>query len=201
MGMGPKNRRSEQARLRHCETRGREQIIGSAGPFYGFRNCEGGSFYVESFFWGIWVETRAFSAYFFALASGLSMFYFGTAMEVEPVYVIAIVTLVPLALFAMQKWPLLILVGLTVRGRTKNLASGGNKSHRSDYDLSAAFVGAIFWEILLMLAPSARSLSFSALFQGASLQSACFSCCFCAAMAISLVYTRSEQGAMKSRSI
>lgn len=133
---------------------------------------------------------------FFVLASGISMLYLALRWEVEPVYVIAIVTLVPLALFSMQKWPLLILVGLLFVGELKTSPAEGISLTDPTMIFLLLLSGAIFWEILLMLAPGARSLSFSALFKGQVAISMLF-LLFCAAMAISLLYTRSEQGAMK----
>jgi len=48
------------------------------------------------------------------------MFYLALRWEVEPVYVIGDCHVgTPLALFAMQKWPLLILVGLLFVGELK----------------------------------------------------------------------------------
>src|ERR1700742_4480968 len=133
---------------------------------------------------------------FFALAGGLAVFYLALRWEVEPVYVIAIVTLVPFSLFAMQKWPLVILVGMLFVGELKTSPAAGISLTDPTMIFLLLLSGAIFWGILLMLAPSARSLSFSALFKGQIAISMLF-LLFCAVMAISLLYTRSEQGAMK----
>jgi O-antigen ligase len=135
-------------------------------------------------------------AIFFALASSLSMFYLALRWEIEPVYVIAIVTLVPLALFAMQKWPLVILVGVLFVGALKTVPAESISLTDPTMIFLLLLSGAIFWDILLMLAPSARSLSFCALFKGQAAISILF-LLFCAVMAVSLLYTRSEQGAMK----
>jgi O-antigen ligase len=124
------------------------------------------------------------------------MFYLALRWEIEPVYVIAIVTLVPLALFAMQKWPLVILLGLLFVGELKTAPAAGISLTDPTMIFLLLLSGAIFWDILLMLAPSARSLSFLALFQGQAATSMFF-LLFCAVMAVSLLYTRSEQGAMK----
>ena len=132
----------------------------------------------------------------FALVSSLSMFYLALRWEVEPVYVIAIVTLVPLALFTMQKWPLVILVGLLFVGAVKTVPAASISLTDPTMIFLLLLSGAIFWDVLLMLAPSAGSLSFCALFKGQAAISIFF-LLFCAVMAISLLYTRSEQGAMK----
>jgi O-antigen ligase len=124
------------------------------------------------------------------------MFYLALRWEIEPIYVIAIVTLVPVALFAMLKWPLVILAGLLFVGELKTVPAQSISLTDPTMIFLLLLSGAIFWDILLMLAPGARSLSFYALFKGQVAISILF-LLFCAVVAISLLYTRSEQGAMK----
>jgi O-antigen ligase len=133
---------------------------------------------------------------FFGLAIGFSIFYPALRWEIEPVYVIAIVTLVPLAAFAMQKWPLVILVGLLFVGELKTAPAKGISLTDPTMIFLLLLSGAIFWIILLMLAPRTKSLTLSRLFKGQAAISILF-LLFCAVMAVSLLYTRSEQGAMK----
>jgi O-antigen ligase len=133
----------------------------------------------------------------FGIAIGVSMlFYLALRWEIEPVYVIAIVTLAPLALFAMLKWPLVILVGLLFVGELKTAPAESISLTDPTMIFLLLLSGAIFWVMLLMLAPSAKSFTFSALFKGQAATIIIF-LLFCAVIAASLLYTRSEQGAMK----
>lgn len=132
----------------------------------------------------------------FAVASSLPMFYLALRWEIEPVYVIAVATLIPFALFAMQKWPLVILVGLLFVGAVKSAPAASISLTDPTMIFLLLLSGAIFWSILLMLAPGAKSFSFQVLFKGQAAISTLF-LLFCAVVAISLLYTRSEQGAMK----
>jgi hypothetical protein len=121
------------------------------------------------------------------------MFYPALRWEIEPVYVIAIVTLAPMGLIAMLKWPLVILVGLLFVGGLKTAPAKSISLTDPTMIFLLLLSGAIFWVILLMLAPSAKSLPFSGLFKGQAVISIFF-LLFCAVMAVSLLYTRSEQG-------
>jgi O-antigen ligase len=133
---------------------------------------------------------------FFGGFIGFSMFYLALRWEIEPVYVIVIATLASLGLFAMLRWPLVILVGLLFVGELKTAPAKSISLTDPTMIFLLLLSGAIFWVILLMLAPSAKSLPFSGLFKGQAATSILF-LLFCAVMAVSLLYTRSQQGAMK----
>jgi hypothetical protein len=144
-------------------------------------------------YFGHWGQKTAALVIGFALASGLCMFYLALRWEIEPVYVIAIVTLVPLVLFAMRKWPLVILAGLLFVGEFKTAPAEGISLTDPTMIFLLLLSGAVFLDTLFMLA---KSGTFCTLFKGQAAISILF-LLFCAIMAVSLLYTRSEQGAMK----
>ena len=144
---------------------------------------------------GHWGQKPAALVIVFALASGLCMFYLALRWEIEPVYVIAIVTLVPLVLFAMRKWPLVILAGLLFVGEFKTAPAEGISLTDPTMIFLLLLSGAVFLDTLFMLA-IAKPGTFCALFKGQAAISILF-LLFCAIMAVSLLYTRSEQGSMK----
>jgi O-antigen ligase len=146
-------------------------------------------------YFGHWGQKPAALVIVFALASGLCMFYLALRWEIEPVYVIAIVILVPLVLFAMRKWPLVILAGLLFVGEFKTAPALGISLTDPTMIFLLLLSGAVFLDTLFMLA-IAKSGTFCALFKGQAAISILF-LLFCAIMAVSLLYTRSEQGAMK----
>jgi O-antigen ligase len=130
-----------------------------------------------------------------AFASGISMFYFSLRWEIEPVYVISVVTLVPLALFAMHKWPLVILAGLMFVGEFKTTPAEGISLTDPTMVFLLLLSGAIFLDLLFRLA-SDKSWTFGVLFKEQTAINIIF-LLFCTEIAVGLLYTRSEAGAMK----
>ena len=129
------------------------------------------------------------------LAGGFCMFYLALRWEIEPIYVIAIMALVPSVLVAMHKWPLVILAGLLFVGEFKAVPAEGIKLTDPTMIFLLLLSGAIVVDMLFMLA-STKPWTFCVFFKGQAAIGILF-LLFCAVMAISLLYTRSEQGAMK----
>ena len=130
----------------------------------------------------------------FALVSSFCVFYLALRWEFEPIYVVAVAALVPLALFAMRKCPLVILAGLLFVGSFKTIPAEGLSLKDPTMILLLLSAGAIFLDALFIIA-RATPWTFGALFRGQAAVTILF-LLFCAVIAISFLYTPSVRAGM-----
>jgi O-antigen ligase len=130
-----------------------------------------------------------------ALVTSLCVVYLAVRWELEPIYMIAVAVLVPMVLFAMHKWPLVILTGLLFVGNLKAIPAQGLSLRDPTMIMLLLSAGAIFLDAFFILA-RATPWTVGALFRGQAAVTILF-LLLCAVIAISLLYTPSVAGVMK----
>jgi O-antigen ligase len=129
-----------------------------------------------------------------ALIGSFCVLYLTLRWESEPVYVVAVALLVPLVLFAMRRWPLVILCGLLFVGSFKTIPAEGISLKDPTMICLLLAAGVIFLDALFIMA-RATPWTFGVLFRGQAAVTILF-LLFCAVIAISLLYTTSMNAGM-----